>query len=89
MYENMVCMITHTHTLEYQIICTKLMEMEDITLRKTSQTKVSLSHFLSFVKVAPTILKIKTRETRKRRKIQEANKNRVNLESIHNDTETI
>lgn len=83
----MVCMITHT--LEHQIICTKLMEMEDITLRKTSQTKVSLSQFLSFVKVTPTILKIKTRETRKRRKIQEANKNRVNLESIHNDAETI
>lgn len=50
---------------------------------------ISTTFLLSFVKVTPTVLKIKTRETRRRHKIQEGNKNRVNLESIHKDPQTV
>lgn len=50
---------------------------------------ISTTFLLSFVKVTPTVLKIKTRETRRRHKIQEGNRNRVNLESIHNDAQTV
>lgn len=53
---------------------------------------ISTTFLLSFVKVTPTVLKIKTRETRetrRRHKIQEGNRNRVNLESIHNDSQTV